>query len=821
MACFKSVLLALLLGSLAWTSARATSVCVSTTLALTQAINSFDSQSDGSTLTVKVVQGTYAVGNALGQSTHFTYPYSVGFQLLGGYTANCASRHVDPFNTVIDGLNQAGGGLSLVLEADANALVEGVTFTRMTASAGGSILQFRLDLTSSDVATYEVRFCRFVHNSGHYLIDLEGAQVDFVNNLVADNTLTGSGATAVYGQYSYHADGLVVATNNTIANNAGGSGLTVDTNSQTSGRFTEISDNILWGNAASDLQLDLFDAGNNTLLVDYNDVGAVTGYLPDATNIASDPQFVNPASGSYGLVVNSPSINSGASLQVFGFPTHDLGGGSRVVGSRIDRGAFESSFNDFVSAVVTTAADNGNNITPTSGSLRAAIKAANAAAGPFQIRFSIAGGCPQTLTLVAPMLDISGDVTIDGTTQAGWVANSSYGKFDATLCLFVNGAGNSSTPWALHVPSSAASSARLVVDGLIFAGFNDAAIKLEGGHNHRIAGNQFGAVGFTLPNHQAIRVTGNSGGAFIGGYDDTSAVNLLAGSTDAGLYLDNASGGSTLANAVIGFQVDGSGNGGNATGVYLFNSPYNVLQYNFIGNSASSGVSIAGSGAVGNLLQYNTIGMDYTGVAAANAGAGVAVSFGASGTTIGSPLSGTYGANLIAYNTGPGVWITPTGGAGNRMLAGRFLNNGGLDIDLGKSGPTPNHAGSLVGPNNLQNYPVLQSAGRSLGAGGADTITGQLLSAPNSSYRLDFYFDTSCAAGASGRGNARSMIGRASVPTDAAGTANFSVSVPSIGASYGFGFISATATDASGNTSEIGNCIAEIASDTIFRNGFD
>ncbi|MCB1605721.1 MAG: right-handed parallel beta-helix repeat-containing protein, partial [Xanthomonadales bacterium] len=446
---------------------------------------------------------------------------------------------------------------------------------------------------------------------------------------------------------------------------------------------------------------------------------------------------------------------------------------------------------------------------PTPGSLRAAIKAANSASGPYLIRFAISGGCPRLINMTTPMLDVLGNVTIDGRTQAGWTPNTSEVAFNANLCLILNGSG--STPNAFHVPSSA-SNARLTVMGMQFAGFADAAVKLEGGSGHRIAGNQFGAVGGGAANQQGIHISVAAGNSLIGGFDDPPSTNLIAGSLASGIQIDNTAGGSTIANNLIGFQTDGTGDGGNATGVSIFNSPNNLLQYNLIGNSASNGVTIGGSASSGNLLQYNLIGQGRIGsVPAPNQNAGVNLLFGAHDNTVGATLTGVAGGNTITNNVGPGVWVSTSGGNGNRVLANAIRTNGsgsaGVDIDLAAPGPSGNQPSNPgIGPNRLQNYPNLTSAVRAPDGSGTIEIIATLHSALNRSYRIDVYRHPSCDLQFPARGEASIYLGQGLLQTDAngLGSAQFTVPYP---AGAGLGKVSATATSSLGDTSEIGTCI--------------
>jgi len=144
---------------------------------------------------------------------------------------------------------------------------------------------------------------------------------------------------------------------------------------------------------------------------------------------------------------------------------------------------------------------------------------------------------------------------------------------------------------------------------------------------------------------------------------------------------------------------------------------------------------------------------------------------------------------------------------GNPILGNAVSSNGGLGIDLGSDGVTPNDAGDTdTGPNNLQNYPVLSAAATD-GAGSADFV-GSLDSAPSTTYRVEFF--ASAAADPSGFGEGERYLGFANVATDTAGNAVIDVSLATaltVGE-----FVTATATDPSNNTSELGAAIQAIGS---------
>lgn len=99
-----------------------------------------------------------------------------------------------------------------------------------------------------------------------------------------------------------------------------------------------------------------------------------------------------------------------------------------------------------------------------------------------------------------------------------------------------------------------------------------------------------------------------------------------------------------------------------------------------------------------------------------------------------------------------------------------------------------------------------------------ETVSGQLVGAPNTIYRLDLYWSSACLA--NGRGGAYLPLLNASPTSGATGTSSFTRTMQFGWGNLPAGGISGIVTDPAGNTSEIGNCVAEKIG-RIFKNGFE
>ncbi|HYE21840.1 MAG TPA: hypothetical protein VEA69_25600 [Tepidisphaeraceae bacterium] len=152
-------------------------------------------------------------------------------------------------------------------------------------------------------------------------------------------------------------------------------------------------------------------------------------------------------------------------------------------------------------------------------------------------------------------------------------------------------------------------------------------------------------------------------------------------------------------------------------------------------------------------------------------------------------------AGARAYgNAGDGVRVV--GGSGNLIDASRIANNGGLPINLGTDGRTPNDPlDADAGPNGLQNAPAVTRVER---YGASLRVTGELRAAPNTTYVLDFYFGPASGTGAP----AASKLAPAIVTTDAAGLAPFDLTLPTGTRPDLAWALTATATGPGYNTSE-------------------
>jgi titin len=347
---------------------------------------------------------------------------------------------------------------------------------------------------------------------------------------------------------------------------------------------------------------------------------------------------------------------------------------------------------------------------------------------------------------------------------------------------------------------------------------------VTGANDSRVQGNFIG-TDYTgtkaLPGQwEGVMVQGESN--LIGGATPGTG-NVISGNV---IGVDLRAPGNSVQGNLIGPDLTGTIALGNGCGIYLADSAANntiggttpgtgnVISGNTLPGGYWGGIFMQGPGVTGNRVQGNLIGTDLTGTQPLGNTEGIVI-FRSSNNTIGGaePSAG----NVIAHSGMAGVWVAGDEALGNTIRGNSIFDNGRLNpfstsfpgIDLGNSwGVTPNDPlDTDAGPNNLQNYPLITSASALIGK---TKIEGTLNSTPSKTFTLDFY--SNAQADPSGYGEGEIYLGAATVATDLNGDVSFSVTVPVAVASGRF--ITATATDAEGNTSEFSGQSPPVVQDT-------
>jgi hypothetical protein len=362
-------------------------------------------------------------------------------------------------------------------------------------------------------------------------------------------------------------------------------------------------------------------------------------------------------------------------------------------------------------------------------------------------------------------------------------------------------------------------------------GGSGVAIQNTGSTMNMVEGNHvgIGADGTTtLANSAGVFITGLSGGGSnntVGGTTTTPGTppgNVISGNSGNGVEFETATSNVVEGN-LIGTNSGGTLDRGNTQSGVLARvaSSDNTIggmtsgERNVISGNNQQGVRITDSGSTGNLVQGNFIGVDIncdpsgTCTGLANTNNGVLIQTDADDNTVGgtgvTPGDCDGPCNVIRSNLDDGVSIPTSTSTGNAVQANSIAVNGNtgtdIGIDLGTSDVTANDLDDPdTGANNLQNNPVMTTVridptGDLVIEYSVDSTTG------NSLYPLTIEFFEAGSAGAEVQG--RTFLGSDTYPSaraelsDVANLGNAAL----LGVSSGDPIV-ATATDASGNTSE-------------------
>ena len=251
-------------------------------------------------------------------------------------------------------------------------------------------------------------------------------------------------------------------------------------------------------------------------------------------------------------------------------------------------------------------------------------------------------------------------------------------------------------------------------EGNLISGNTGVGITIQSATDNQIAGNQIGTDrtgSFAIANSMGVLIEQGANGNLIGtdgdGNSDAEERNLISGNSQRGIRIvGSGSDNNIVAGNYIGTTADGRGALGNGSdGVHIDNATNNRIggnaegAGNLISGNGFVGVWIFGSGAIGNVLQGNIIGLDVSGTYAIANVNGTAITDGASANLIGTDGDGVGDErerNVISGNSQYGLRIRTNADenavAGNYFgtdLAGRLAignTTNGIEILSGSSG---------------------------------------------------------------------------------------------------------------------------------------
>lgn len=649
-------------------------------------------------------------------------------------------------------------------------IIDGYTQSGAQEATASTVAIIRIEINGTDAGTGDVNGLTLTSTASGSTI-----QGIAIKQFASDGIeLNASDNNIIRGNYL----GLEVEGSIDFGNSANGIFLTGDSDNNQIGGTDPSDRNLISGNQKHGIEI---GSSANTNLIQGNYIGLEKTGLVDRGNL-NDGIFVNGGSTNTigGTVTGAGNVISGNDkngIEIFATNTTVQGniigltpGGTARVPNTLDGILISGASNNLIGGTE--------------------VGARNVITGNNSDGIEIA----RRGTTPAPNNFIQGNyigISINGTalvTTAGITGNSSAGirlNNVSSNKIGVYNVGETTVGAGNVISGNQGSTSATTVYGIIVISANAT--------NNVIGGNYIGtnAAGTgALPNRIGVRVE-NSFTNIIGGYY-TPQRNIISGNLSNGVEIAISSTSNRIIGNYIGTDVSGTGDLGNGgDGVLIYRAPNNFVGGTFVGErnviagNSGDGVKITGfvSGstqvAETNRVQDNYIGTNASGGALANDGNGVRISDGARRNQVGldpaaeDPVT-ALGQNVISFNGLAGVLVENTAGTGNSIMKNVIRDNGGMGIDLGTIGHTPNDGSDIdTGPNNLQNAPVLTFLER---AGGEVDIEGALNSTAGLKHRIDFFANYSCDA--SGYGEGQFYLGFEDVTTDIEGNATFAITFP-------------------------------------------
>jgi CSLREA domain-containing protein len=256
---------------------------------------------------------------------------------------------------------------------------------------------------------------------------------------------------------------------------------------------------------------------------------------------------------------------------------------------------------------------------------------------------------------------------------------------------------------------------RTTIDSNLISGNVREGIWMNGTYGATITANKIGVDkngSLALPNGlSGIVLTGEAADIDIGSFNNASQRNIISGNGECGVDLIDG----PYQNNITGNFIGLGGSDGmtivpnNLAGICFFGvgsnsiGSYGSTVYQYISGNAREGIYAENATGV-NIMPDTFIGVKGDGTTPAGNGREGVFLYTYSGTT-----NSTIEPAKVMYNGLAGIAVLGDTSTGNKIKPGIVAHNGGIAIDLGNDGFTPNYSKTPPGPNNWKHYPVFYS----------------------------------------------------------------------------------------------------------------
>lgn len=742
----------------------------------------------------------------------------------GGNTIQANFIGTGPFGTNTLGNGPGGPGFGGITVVAANNLIGGTNSADRNLISGGNkhgvVIQNATAISNSVIGNYlgtDITGTKRLGNLNNGVLFMTGAKWNVIGgtNAGSRNLISGNGQSGVY-----------INDAATVSNQVQGNFIGTDLTGTLS--VSNVADGVTIGNGSGNLIGGTAAAARNV----------ISGNGGRAVLVSLGSAHDNRVEGNYlGTDVTGTSrvANAFSGVEIQNASTNYIGGATAGAGNLISGNTASGVYINGASAVANVIAGNyiGVSVSGSQG-------LGNGSHGVFLAsgaKGNLVGG---NTTAARNLISGNGQNGIY-LADAGTVANQVAGNYIGTDSTGNSRLGNALSGVRIEAPLNMIGGTSAAERNVISGNTNGHGVFINGSlaTSNTVAAN---FIGTTAAGNGAVKngnindysgiYLQNAAANQIGG-TDASMRNLISGNADKGIIIyglaatRNVVQGNYIGTTASGDAAIGSGNPNG--GIFLYGSPSNTIggavsgAGNLISGNGADAIRFGdlnpgGAGANFNVIQGNKIGTKSDGVGAlGNLFHGINFDNGSSNNIVGGTTPTTWNIIANALSIGyDGVRIRD-GTRGNQVRGNSIYSNGnssanGLGIDLNATdGVNANDNCDIDGAasaNYLQNFPNLSNA---VSSASVTVVRGSLNSTASTSFLLQFYANANLEP--SGHGEGQTYLGETTVTTSAGCTTNFSVLLTNI-ATVGQR-VSATATDAAGNTSEFGPAIAVVPQPTL------